>query len=144
MMGACDETATVTIPTEIKKSTTDGITTPTGGFISEQTAIAIATKIASVGDGHVSGTREPPKNIQAIFASLAAARVQLVSDGWTDNLPAASDVMVWFVTMDGTWMLTGGPLPPMTPVPTIPTPQFTHYLVILDAQTGKVLFTTPR
>jgi hypothetical protein len=144
IISACSGTPTGALPTEVRQSTIDTTTTATAGFISEQSAIAIASKIAFVGDDHVSGTGEPPKNTQATLASLAAARKQLVSAGWNDNLPAASDKMVWFVTMDGLWMLTGGPPPPLTPVLTIPAPKFTHYLVILDAQTGKVLFTTPR
>lgn len=145
MLCACSRTSVDRPSTHPEQSVRPIVTeAPIGAFISQQTAIEIATKQASIGDGHISGAAEPLKNIQATLIPITTAQAQLESSGWVGNLPETADVMVWVITMDGAWTLEGGPAPPLTPQPTISSPRFTHYLVILNAQTGKVLFTTAR
>lgn len=112
-------------------------------FIDQQTAIDLATALASAGDGHVSGALETPQHIQATLASLDATQARLASEGWIVHLPDTADSMVWSVTMDGTWKLVGGPPPPPL-TPTVARHLFSRFLVIIDAQTGKPLLTRPR
>jgi hypothetical protein len=111
-------------------------TARTDGFISETTATDTARQIALRGEHYLGGAVAPPTNLHAELASLATAQQRLVAQGWPSSVAEPSDRMVWFVTMEGTWKLIGGPPEPLTPVPTSP-PQDFHYLVVLlDAKTG--------
>lgn len=104
----------------------------TSGFISEQQARDIALKASN--SGHLQAV-ESPANIQAELLTLETARKRLAQSGSTAD-ERSPGMMVWLVTMEGTWTLSGGP---PTPVGTSPAPQVTfhRYAVILDAQTGQ-------
>lgn len=141
MLAACSKMSTK----QIQSPTSTGPeTVHSDVFIDEQSAIDIASKLASVGDGHISGSTTSPQYIQSFLAPLSTTRVRLASEGWTINLPDTSNKMVWSVIMQGTWNLTGGPPPSLSPTPTILRPLFTRLLIIINAQTSEVLLTVPK
>jgi hypothetical protein len=111
-------------------------TVSTEGFISETTAIDTARQIAMRGDGHLGGAVGSLTHLHAERASLATAQQRLAAQGWPSSGTEASDRMIWFVTMEGTWMLIGGPAAPITPVPASPPDEFHYLVVFLDAKTG--------
>ena len=104
----------------------------TNGFISEQQARDIAIKASN--SGHLKAV-EPPANVRAEMITLETARKRLAESGSTAD-GRNPGMMVWLITMEGTWTLSGGP---PTPAGATPAPQvvFHHYAVILDAKTGE-------
>ena len=105
-------------------------TSPPSPFISEQQAIEIAIKSASMGRPELSGAKIPPKNVRAEQMTLAAALKRVMGDV---GVPAGEDpnMMVWVVSMEGIWT-------DEFPRPTgIPSPEPYHrFSVILNAKTG--------
>jgi hypothetical protein len=102
-------------------------------FISEQQAIEIAIKDASMGHPELSRAKTPPKNAQAEVITLAAAEKRLTGH---DSVPVGYDpnMMVWFVSMEGIWT-------DEFPRPTdLPSPEpYHHFSIILNAKTGETM-----
>jgi hypothetical protein len=112
-------------------------TAQTEGYITEATAVDIARGIAQHGEHYMGGAATPPTNLHAELGSFATAQQRLVAQGWPSNVAEPSDRIVWFVTMEGTWRLIGGPPAPLTPVPTDPPQDFHYFVVFLDAKMGE-------
>ncbi len=78
--------------------------------------------------------QEPPHNIKAELLSCNEAEEKL---GWKAciNQGYSSIIKVWFVSMDGVWLIQGPPNAsgsPSTPIPV------TYCYVLMDAITGQV------
>jgi hypothetical protein len=114
------------------------LSSPIGPLIDEQTAIATARHIASIGNGHLGGASESPTEIQAIQLRLQAVPEYLLRQGWPEHsgdVGTIADTDVWVVTMKGTWQLNSPPVPAgTTPVPQ---PALHRYAIILNAKTGQ-------
>ena len=96
----------------------------------------IALKISSMAQPEISGALTQPENIQAELTTLAIATKRLMG---SDSVGAgySPDVIVWLITMDGTWT---DEFPRPTDMPT-PEP-YHHYGVILNASTGEHISTS--
>ncbi|MBI4670349.1 MAG: hypothetical protein HY741_01600 [Chloroflexi bacterium] len=78
---------------------------------------------------------QAPTQIHAEWMTADAATKRGFKNGATD-----SNAIVWLVTLEGTWQLNGGPLPPANATPA-PPPMFHRCITVLDAKTGDVLMT---
>ncbi|MCL4487993.1 MAG: hypothetical protein M1570_07670 [Chloroflexi bacterium] len=109
--------------------------TASSGFITPQQAYDIAVRDSN--QGHLRA-QEPPssRTTRADLMTLESARAAFGGNG--DNGGRAPTTMVWLVTLEGTWTITGGPLTPKGAGPA-PQPTFHHYAVILDARTGETI-----
>jgi len=102
----------------------------TDNGISEQEAIDAALKSASMPRPEISGSQVAPSNIHAEPMTLGEATKRIsknndIATGYT------SDMLVWFVTMDGIW-LDEFPRPTDSPTP-VP---YQHFIIIVDAKSG--------
>jgi hypothetical protein len=102
-------------------------------YISKEEAIDAALENAMMTQPEISGPQEKPSNINAEQMTLAEA-VKKINE---QNEPAAgydSNMMVWFVSMDGIW-LDEFPRPADFPTPA----PYRHYVVIVDAKTAQTI-----
>ena len=101
-------------------------------YISKEGAIDEALKIASSSRPEISGAQVTPSNIIARQMTLSEA-VKMINKG--NQVPTGYDtqMLVWFVTMDGLW-LGEMPAPGITPIPELV--PYHHFAIILDAKTG--------
>lgn len=77
---------------------------------------------------------QPPTNIRAEFMTVDAAMRRGLQ-----NIAPAPNQMVWLVTLEGTWMINGGPA--FIDNPNRPPLIFHRCIVVLDAKTGVSLMT---
>lgn len=110
--------------------------TPTIASMSEQEAIDIAIYHCDL--GHLQA-QESPHNIQADLTTLDNALRILADDNYHGRDP---ELMVWLITMEGTWLLFGPP--PVAGTPTPEPPQFHHCAVIITATTGELISVSNR
>jgi hypothetical protein len=98
--------------------------------ISEQEAMDVALKSASISRPELSGSQVTPSHVQAEQMTLGEAVKRIdennsVPAGYSANMP------VWLVTMDGIW-LDEYPRPM-----DLPTPEpYRHFIIIIDAKSG--------
>jgi hypothetical protein len=98
--------------------------------ISEQEAMDVALKSASMSRPELSGSQVTPSHVQAEQMTLGEAVKRIdennsVPAGYSPNMP------VWLVTMDGIW-LDEFPRPM-----DLPTPEpYRHFIIIIDANSG--------
>ncbi|OGO27575.1 MAG: hypothetical protein A2Z16_01310 [Chloroflexi bacterium RBG_16_54_18] len=107
-------------------------------YISEQEAVESAIKIASTDDFHFTGASETPTNIQADLMTLAEASQRLGQEGYSVGYSASQFskvIVVWAVTMDGTWPRNFPPVKTTEPTHT----PLRHLAVILNAKTGELI-----
>ena len=98
--------------------------------ISEQEAMDVALKSASISRPELSGSQVTPSNIQAEQITLGEA-VKRIDEN--NSVPAgySPNILVWLVTMDGIW-LDEYPRPI-----DLPTPEpYRHFIIIIDAKSG--------
>ncbi len=106
--------------------------------ISWQAAIDIALRISSESHPEMSGALTKPENIRAELTTLVTATQRLTG---SDNVGTGynPDMVVWLVTMDGTWT-DEFPRPTDMPAPE----PYHHYGVILNASSGEYISISAR
>ena len=109
--------------------------TPTIASISEQEAIDLAIYHCDL--GHLQA-QESPYNVQVDLITLDDALRILTDDNYGGREP---ELMVWLITMEGTWLLSG---PPPVGTPTSEPSQFHHCAVIITATTGELISVSNR
>jgi hypothetical protein len=99
--------------------------------LSDQQAIAIATKLATAGMPEIGSSRIPLQNFRAQLLTRAAAIKRL------DHVDTLSDpeAIVWLVSIDGLWM-EEFPRPPGSPTANPTAESFRHMYIIVNARTG--------
>ena len=98
--------------------------------ISEQEAMDVALKSASMSRPELSGSQVTPSHVQAEQMTLGEA-VKRIDEN--NSVPAgySPNMVVWLVTMDGIW-LDEYPRPM-----DLPTPEpYRHFIIIIDAKSG--------
>ncbi len=110
--------------------------TPGIAFIGEQEAIDIAVYHCDL--GHLQA-QESPNNVQADLTTLDNAIEILGDNNYGGREP---ELMVWLITMDGSWLLFGPPPEAGTPTPA--PPQFHHCAVIISATRGELISVSNR
>ena len=143
ILSACSPAPIVVAPTPtVPPPTTTAPTPLAGATISEQAAIAAVLKYATNGDGHVSPAQEPPRITHAELMLADKDRDKLLAYGVSSNAADSINGAIWLITLDGRWAINGPPqLPGITPSPLEP---LRHLVVVLDAVTGAVGFTSGR
>ena len=96
--------------------------------ISQQGAIDVAVRIASVSMPEISGSQVAPSNIQAEKMRWEDAVKRLNLDPKNVSSETSPEAKVWLVSMDGIWLPAS--------VPDVVQEPYRHLSLIIDPQTG--------
>ena len=117
--------------------------TPTMQPVLSQGSVTILA-IKACSKGHVSQV-DPPHLVEMNSMSWEEATARIECSGTcadtTPPPPGAADRLAWLVTLEGNWLVAGGPQATATPIgqkesPTSTPVNLTRCLVVIDARSG--------
>jgi hypothetical protein len=107
--------------------------------ISQENAIEIAVHICS--DGKIS-TNEPITNIHGEITTFEDVMKRFEEENYDAHFTHQSDILVWLISMDGTFVVSRPPDPNSNQLPTPVV--LSHCAIAINAKNGSPIYETAR